>query len=139
MKNSAPWHKIAAAYLILQSLLVVAWWVLLAVQPQWRVYFKPASAPDVTLLAFALPDAFCFLGAALWAAWQLTNNPQRALLPLALHTGGAIYAWLYCVALWASTGEGLAGALAMVPCAIVPSLFLWKLCRSDERDAPDRV
>jgi hypothetical protein len=131
MKFPAHWRVWAAAYLVLQSLLVAAWWVLLAVSPSARDYFKPATAPDVMLVAFALPDAIFFFGAAWWAAWRLIREPKRAMLPLALHVGGAIYAWLYCLLLWMLSGAGLAGAVCMLFCAILPSLFLWKLCQTD--------
>jgi hypothetical protein len=127
--NKERLHRFAAAYLILQSLAVTAWWVLLFVQPHWRVYFKPAMVPDSALLAFALPDMVLLIGAGLWAAYRLISRPDSVLVPLALHTGGAVYATLWCLALWALSGEAVAGGLLMLPSAIVPSLLLWKLCR----------
>lgn len=134
MNCDSRWHKAAAAYLMFQSVAVAIWWILLGVQPPLRTYFKPTTAPDVMLFAFALPDAVFFLGAAWWAAWRLINKHQKAILPLALHMGGALYAWLYCLLLWILSGEGLASVLCMLPCVIVPALLLWKLCKTGHKE-----
>ncbi len=117
----------AAVYLVLQSLAAIAWWIALIFIPQTRGFFKPDAAPDVVLLAFALPDAILFIGAALWAAHRLVIQPRRALMPLALHTGAAVYAALYCLAQWLLSGEAGFAALCMAPCLIVQPFLLWKL------------
>ncbi len=103
--------------------------MVLFIQPQWRLYFRPASAPDAVLLAFVLPDLVFVVGAALGAAWNFMQHPKAALLPLSLHTGGVVYATLFCIAQWAFSGEAVAGAIFMTPCAVISSVILGKLCR----------
>jgi hypothetical protein len=119
------WHYLGAFYLLVQSLGAMLWWVILWVEPKARPFFRPADAPDAALLAFFLPDAVLFIGAALWAAKNLMRKPKNARLPLALHSGAAVFAALYCVAQWMLTGEAVWSALLMAPCLVVQPLLLW--------------
>lgn len=96
-------------------------------RPAWRVYFKPSAAPDFVLLSFLLPDLLLLVGAAWLASWHLSKNSAEALLPLALHTGGAFYALLLCLGIWLATREAALSVLCMTPCAFIPAVILWKL------------
>ncbi|HEX9998729.1 MAG TPA: hypothetical protein VGB45_16460 [Abditibacterium sp.] len=123
------WHYGGAIYLALQSLGAVLWWLVLWVYPPSRAYFRPSNAPDAVLLAFALPDFLLFIGAALWAAIWLFKRPDKAILPLALHVGAAVYAALFCLLQWILTGEAVLAAILMAPSLFVGPLMLWMLSR----------
>ncbi|HEX8463464.1 MAG TPA: hypothetical protein VF627_02505 [Abditibacterium sp.] len=125
------WHYLGALYLLFQSMIAALWWLIIAVEPRLRPLFRPSDAPDSVLMAFFLPDAVLFIGAGLWAAQMLFKRPQKALLPLALHTGAAVYAALFCLAQWISTGEAILAAFAMAPCLVVQPYLLWKLSSRD--------
>ncbi|MBW3635786.1 MAG: hypothetical protein KY445_04870 [Armatimonadetes bacterium] len=127
MLPRAFWQYLGAFYLFLQSLAATLWWAFLLVEPASRALFRPAKVPDSVLLAFWLPDAVFFIGAGLWAARNLLRSPQTALLPLALHVGGAGYAALFCLAQWLATGEAMWGAILMLPSLCGGSLLLWKV------------
>lgn len=127
---STPWNRLGAVYLMVQSLGATVWWLLLWLVPGARAYFRPAACPDVVLLAFFLPDALLFIGAALWAAHRLWKRPQQALLPLSLHVGAAVYAALFCLGQWILSGGALLAALFMAPCLCFGPLLLWKLEKS---------
>ena len=120
--------RLGALYLLIQSLGASLWWLELWLFPATRVYFRPANAPDAVLIAFFLPDAVGFIGAAMWAAWLLWRAPKRALLPLALHVGAASYAAFYCFSQWLLTGEAPLAALFMAPSLVASPLLLRKLC-----------
>lgn len=126
-------HRATACYLILQSLGALTWWGILLIWPASRELFRPSEAPDAILLAFWLPDVLLFIGAALWSAYSLIFAPHRALLPLALHVGGAVYAALYCIETWRQTGESSLAALLMAP-SLVVAPFLLRLGRVLERE-----
>ena len=119
-----------AFYLAIQALGASLWWVTLAFYPPSRAWFRPLQAPDTALLSFFLPDVVFFVGAALWAAPMLWRAPQRALLPLALHVGGASYAALYCAQQYLMTGEAGLAALFMAPSLIVGPVLLWICSRA---------
>jgi hypothetical protein len=121
------WFYLGAFYLLVQSLAAMLWWGFLWFEPASRAFFRPSNAPDSVLLAFWLPDAVFFVGAALWAAKLLLRSPKSALLPLALHVGGAGYAALFCVAQWMGTGEALWGAVLMLPSLFFGGFLLWKV------------
>ena len=124
-------NYLGALYLLFQSMIAALWWLIIAVEPKLRIYFRPSDAPDVTLMAFALPDLVLLIGAGLWAARMLFKQPKKALLPLALHTGAAVYAALFCLAQWISSGEAILAALAMAPCLVIEPWLLWKLSSRD--------
>lgn len=127
--KGTSWRVFGASLLVVQSLSAIIWWVLLWTTPTSRSYFRPTSTPDAALLAFCLPDSLLFIGVALWAAHRLLNKPEAALLPLALHTGAALFGSLYCVMQWLMTGEAALAALFMAPCLFIGPVMLWKLER----------
>lgn len=127
----ALWHYLAAFYFAFQTLCAVAWWLLIWLQPRLRPLFRPAHTPDSALLAFFLPDAVLFVGAALWASVQLVVNPAKARWPLALHLGASVYAALYCIAQTALTGEAASAAILMTLCALCGTFLGFKAASSD--------
>lgn len=126
----AVWFYLGAFYLGFQALATMLWWTILFVEPRSRPLFRPANAPDSVLFAFLLPDAILFVGAGIWSAILLIQKPRSARFPLALHSGAAVYAALFCVGQYIASGEAALAALLMAPCLIVEPLLLWKLARS---------
>jgi hypothetical protein len=129
MLSRLSWRTLGASILTIQSLCAVAWWAMLWTVPASRSFFRPANTPDSALLSFFLPDTFLFIGAALWAAYNLLKKPRAAQLPLALHTGAAIFGALYCIMQWLMTGQAFLAALFMAPCLLIGPLLLWQLGR----------
>lgn len=132
MRPRAFWRYLGALGLLLQSLAALFWWAILLLDAGTRAYFRPINAPDATLLAFALPDALLFIGAGLWAARELVVRPKRALVPLALHVGGATYGALFCLMQWFLTHQAGLAALFMAPCLCWGPWLLWKLGRDSK-------
>lgn len=122
----AFWHYLAALYFALQSLVAFFWWLILLVEPRARLLFRPANTPDSALLAFFLPDAVLFIGAALWASVKLIKNPKSARLPLALHLSASLYAALYCVSQTLLTGEAIWATILMSGSVLCGAFFGWK-------------
>jgi hypothetical protein len=101
--------------------------MLLYFLPSSRHYFRPSTFPDAALLAFFPPDALLFVTAALWAAYKLATKPSAGVIPLSLHTGAAVYGFLYCLTQSLRTGEAWLAVLFMTPPAMDGPLLLWKL------------
>ena len=125
----AFWFYIGAFYLAFQSLATLLWWTILFVEPRARPLFRPSNAPDSVLFAFLLPDLILFVGTGIWSAIRLLRKTRAALIPLALHTGAAVYAALFCFGQWIWSGEAAIAALLMAPCLLVEPWLLWKLAR----------
>jgi hypothetical protein len=117
----------AVVYLSIQTALAVAWWVMLFLVPSTRRYFIPSWAPDVALMAFFLPDALLFIGAAAVAAFGLFTQRRWGWTALCIHGGAAVYAALYGLAAWVLTREAMLTALVMSPCLVVQPWLIWTL------------
>lgn len=128
------WQLCGAAYLTVLTLATLLWWLLLMLVPASRAHFK-LPGPDAVLLAFGPGDLVLFAGAGLLAAHALWRKPERALLPLALHTGAAAYAALYCLTAWLLAGAAPLAALMMSPCLVVQPALLFLCCRRPPQPA----
>ncbi|RYG66603.1 hypothetical protein EON80_15110, partial [bacterium] len=119
MKKPSTWRVWGAVILGLQSVGAALWWTMLWTAPSSRAYFRPSQTPDSALLSFFLSDSILFIGAAVWAARALVRKDGSAQLPLALHSGAAIFGSLYCLMQWLLTGEAFLAALFMAPCLLI--------------------
>ena len=120
--------RLGQVYLALQGVLALAWWVVLLVAPETRRHFLAPGAPDVTLLAFLIPDVILFAGASMLAAYGLARGTAWAWPVLCLHAGAAAYAALYCIGLTLmSSGGAWFGAALMAPSLVVPPWLAWRL------------
>ena len=116
------------AFLCAQTVGAFAWWCSLLIWPASRGWFMARGAPDAVLLAFAIPDAFLFLGAAAASAFGLWSHRSWAWPLLCVHSGAAGYAALYCWCLVVLTnGDGWLGAVLMSPSLIVLPTLVWGL------------
>lgn len=111
----------ARGYFALQAVAVLGWWLALLLTPGWRAAFRPYSAPDAVLLAFASGDLLILcLGSALvaWASPFFVR--ARALAWLV--AGATVYAALYTLALALTGAAPPLGALLMCPAAVASTL-----------------
>ncbi len=120
-----PRRQIAAIAVGLQAAAAGLWWFALIAQPALRPHFRSASAPDATLLAFALPDLLLFTLAGLLAAAGTWQRQPWAWPLLVLHSGAALYAALYCLNLTLLTGEATLAAFLMAPALLILPSALW--------------
>jgi len=120
-------RPLAIAYLVLQGLGAVTWWVLLLTWPAARQPFLADGAPDSTLLAFGGADLSLYAGLSLLCAYGLARGRRWAWPLLLVHVGAAAYAALYCLALPVVSGRGWLGAVLMAPSLVVPGLLAWLL------------
>ena len=120
--------RIGVGYLLVQGVAAAAWWATLLLGPESRVHFLAPGAPEVTLLAFLLPDVVLFAGASVLAAAGLARKAAWAWPVLCAHAGAGAYAALYCLSLTAMTGGGAwPGAVLMAPSLVVPPWLAWRL------------
>ena len=117
----------ARAYFALQALAVGGWWLALLLRPAWRAAFRPDSAPDVVLLAFALADLLILgLGSALVALSGPHVARQRRALAW-LVAGATVYGALYTLALALVHAAPALGAILMIPAAVAATLAAFAL------------
>lgn len=121
-------RRVAAAYLAVQGVGVLAWWVLLLVAPESRPLFTAAGAPDAVLLAFLVGDVVLVGAGSLVAAVGIVRDTRWAWPVLLVHAATAVYAGLYCVSLPVlADGSGWLAAVAMTPVLLVPAALAWLL------------
>jgi hypothetical protein len=80
-------------------------------------YFLPHAMPVEALTAFLPADAV-FAASSFVAGWLAFRAHPRERLAAWFVAGAACYAMLWCIGIWALTGEALAGVLCMLPCAV---------------------
>jgi hypothetical protein len=120
-------RRLGAAFLIVQGLGGLAWWVVLLTVPTARGFFLAPGAPEVTLLAFAIADLTLYVGGSLAAAYGLIRCRPWGWPILCVHAGAAAYASLYVLTLAAWSGSVTAGAAFMAPSLAVPPYLAWRL------------
>ncbi|MEM6799503.1 MAG: hypothetical protein AAF589_08310 [Planctomycetota bacterium] len=113
----------AVGYLVVQAALAAGWWGMLMLSPESRGDYWPSGWPEEGLLAFWLPDLLLFIGGSAASAWLVARQSRRQRAALWLTAGAAAYAGLFCVSLWAMTGQAGASAAAMAPAAVATCLI----------------
>lgn len=118
-------RRLAGAYLLVQGAGVVAWWIVLALAPAARAPFRAATAPDATLLAFAVGDLLMVGVLSVLTGVGVLRRWRWAGPALLVHASACVYAGLYCLSLpLLGDGSGWAAALGMVPVLAVPPLIV---------------
>jgi len=114
----------AVAYLAVQSIALVAYWLMLWLWPSTRARFTAPSAPDATVMAFAAGDLLLYASAS--AACAIGIARRRTWLPAALwlHSGAAVYAALYALSLAVLVNDRWLGAMMMAPALVVSPLLV---------------
>ena len=119
-------RSLALAYLPLQGLAAVGWWVGLFAVPEWRRAFLAPGAPDVTLLAFLAADAVLFVGGSWLSAWWIARDDARRAPALWCTFGAIAYGALYTIGLSVMTGAAWLGAVAMTLAMIATLVIAWR-------------
>jgi hypothetical protein len=131
--------RLARAYFALQAIAVGGWWLALLLRPAWRAAFRPDSAPDVVLFAFALADLLILgLGSALVALSSPRVARQRRALAW-LVAGATVYGGLYTLALALARAAPPLGAVLMCPAAIAATLAALSLDDQASTVPPSRA
>lgn len=121
-------RRLAVAYLAVQGVGVLAWWILLLAVPSARAPFTAHGAPDSVLMAFLLGDVLLVGAGSLVAAWGVAGRTRWAWPVLLVHAASAVYAGLYCVSLpFLTGGSGWLAAVAMTPVLVVPAVLAYLL------------
>lgn len=107
-----------AAYLVVESVAIVAWWAFILAIPSWQRHFLALDAPRSTLLAFLAADLVLVVLGFLVAA-LLASRRAGAWPLLCARAGAAVYASLYAILLPIVGDGGMLGAAMMVPVLIV--------------------
>jgi hypothetical protein len=114
----------AATYLVLQAVVVFAWWVAVISSHPVREWFFPYGGLDPAFAAFLLPDLVFIVGGSLVVARRKARGAAPG--PAAAVLLGAVgYATLYTLG-WTFLVKAPPGsAVAMV----VLSIGTWRACR----------
>jgi hypothetical protein len=119
-------RKLGTAFLVVQGLGGLAWWIVLLTVPTSRRFFLAPGAPEATLLAFVFADLILYAGGSLAAAYGLFRDRPWGWPILCVHAGAAAYASLYVLTLAAWSGSVTAGAALMAPSLAVPPYLVWR-------------
>ena len=121
--GAAPDRR-AAAYLVTQAVVVLAWWAAVIASRPIRELFFPYGGLDPAFAAFLLPDLVFIVGGSLVVARRRARGevPGRAS---ALLIGALGYATLYTLCWTFLVRAPPASAVAMVLLAI----GTWRACR----------
>jgi len=116
-RRTAP--RLAAAYLLLQGALGIAWWAGVLAWPAFRARFEPAGAAPVSLTSFWLADFVFVVAGSFAAAFGVARGRPWARPVLLVVAGAVAYATLYCVVLSVATRAAGAMVILMVPAAVL--------------------
>lgn len=105
--------RLAPLYFLLQSILIAAWWILIA----WG-----AVHPGAGVIPFFLADAALVIASAFTALLLLHKQPS-ALTAGWITTGAAAYAFLYCLGYSAIHGAGWVNVALMLPPPVLSAIF----------------
>ena len=126
MAATRTWERLAFTWVLFQTIGIIVWWTTLMLMPASRTWFLIPGSPELSLLAFLLPDVVLGVIAGIVSAVALHRRHPLAWPALLILTGAMAYAALYCVAV-ALAGGGWVGATLMAPCLVVLPLLCWRL------------
>jgi hypothetical protein len=120
-------RTLAVALLIVQAVVVLAWWAVMLLYPAARELFKATGAPDATLLGYLPADLIFYVAGSLLAAYGLARREAWGWPVLCVVTGGVVYAALYNWGIVLFGGGALFAALFMTPSMLALPAFVWLL------------
>lgn len=109
------------AYLVVQAVAVVAWWVGLVVSPSLRDWFELDGGRRDVLNAFVLGDLVVLAVGSAAAAVALQRGERWAGAIVAAVAGGCLYSTLYLAAWVGLGGVGAVGLVPMVAATVATS------------------
>jgi len=129
--SDASWHRWATTYLVIQAVLGVAWWIVLAYSSTVRSWFELLPHRTSALDSFVLADLAVFIGGSMTSGWLLWRRSRWASLVAACTAGGLAYATLCLVAWVVFEGSPMAGVVPMMMATVVTGWIAIRL-RADE-------
>jgi len=119
-------RTLAIAYLFLQAVAGLAWWVGIFTSPALRAYFVAPDAPDITLTAFIGADSLLFVGGSIVSAILLhREHPKRGGV-LWFTAGAVAYAALYALGLSVLTNAVWLGSVPMLGAMVITIVIAWR-------------
>ncbi len=120
-------RTLAVALLVLQAVVVLAWWAVMFLYPEAREPFKATGAPDSTLLGYLPADLIFYVAGSLLAAYGLARRKSWGWPLLCVVAGACAYAALYNWGIVLLGGGALFAALFMTPSMVALPFFSWLL------------
>jgi hypothetical protein len=117
--------RVFAAYLLLQAVVGILFWVALEWSPDIRKLFELTATNDDVTDAFFLADLLVGVAGSAAGAWALWSDARWGAPVVAFTAGGLVYPTLFLVAWVARTDTGDACLLIMVPPSIITSSIAW--------------
>jgi hypothetical protein len=130
--RAAPAHRrdrdrsLAVAYLAVQGVVGLAWWVAAALWPEFRWMFVAVGTPNVVQVVFAAADLLLFVGGSLAGAVGLATRARWAWPVLCVHAGAAAYAACHCLMQWPFAPETWPAAVLMIPALLIPPAIAYR-------------
>ncbi|CAG0968035.1 hypothetical protein PHYC_01091 [Phycisphaerales bacterium] len=94
-------RRIAVAYLLVQGVALVAYWLTLALVPAARAPFiPPGCTDDIALFTIALPDCLLYTATSFAGAYGLARSRAWTRMALSVHAGAALYAALLAMGMF---------------------------------------
>jgi protein-S-isoprenylcysteine O-methyltransferase Ste14 len=108
----------ATIYFALQGFAVIAWWLILLLMPQSRIYFALEKTSETSLLAFWLADLIFLAIGSLALSFLCFRESKMLTYVLWLVVGAFGYATIYCLAFAMLTDIGWLGVVMMSIAAV---------------------
>jgi hypothetical protein len=123
--------RAAAAYLLAQGGLTIAWWAWMLARPaDQTLFFASGSTPEVIRL-FAISDLLILVPASLWAGAALLTKHRLARPVAWITAGAACYAFLASIAVnWPLFSVPLAD----VAMSLLAAGSIWAACVAGRED-----
>lgn len=123
-------RRVYAGYFVVQALVGVGFWVLLAASPEIRAGFELLDTEHAVTDAFLFADVLVGIVGSMVAAWAILTGRRTAPAFAAFAAGGLTYATLYILAWVAFTGEGGVMLAIMVPPATLSCFVAHQVWRA---------
>jgi len=120
-------RRIGIWFLVLQSAGAALWWLVICFSSSMRTLFFPFVTSRLVFIAVSVPDLVLYSGAGVLAAYALAQRKRWVIPLVALHTGAAFYAGLYCWTLALTSGSGWIGTVLMTPSLLFLPYLLVRL------------
>lgn len=122
-------RRLSIAYLILQSLGVLVWWIGLVTNSSFRYNFIDAQSEN-SLFAFAIGDMVLLFVLPIFVCVGIVKA-KRWTVPLAwLHAGAALYATMWAISMTVLNPSLWLGGVLMLPLAAAALLVAISLGRA---------
>jgi hypothetical protein len=122
--------RVFAAYLVVQAVVGLAFWVGLAASPAIRELFELVPELRSVTTAWLLADLVVGVVGSAAGAWALWTDARWALPVIAFTTGGIVYPTIMLASWVVMEDTGLATLAIMVPPSVISVYVTWWVWRS---------